>query len=336
MNGIQQLKVVEPNLSDPHVPDQPEWITKTTADPPEVDGVGFLWVFFCRFFFCVFPSFRVFGNHWKILISIDEAIVIQMLPILIILILSLSGRDDLISTWIPGGVVVHGRKLVPRFWGFRISQSISRSRQTLESLRSANTGSSEKKRYCVLDASCSDVWGYGTQLFEEFSQCESQFCIVKSRGKSSSVYMKRSMRRLWICHCDSDPHFASCNRKRVGWCTFGRRRSQNKVKAIHHWNWNWKDISEYASLLDGRKASMQIEMSKQKVIRIFILGKCPFCLEGREFENWNSFVALWWPSTFLKWQRQRPADLTRELFFPAWIKPVANRVLTDKIKSRLL
>lgn len=237
--------------------------------------LGFCVFFFVGVFFCVFPSFRVFGNHWKILISIDEAIVIQMLPILIILILSLSWRDDLISTWIPGGVVVHGRKLVPRFWGFRISQSISRSRQTLESLRSANTGSSEKKRYCVLDASCSDVWGYGTQLFEEFSQCESQFCIVKSRGKSSSVYMKRSMRRLWICHCDSDPHFASCNRKRVGWCTFGRRRSQNKVKAIHHWNWNWKDISEYASLLDGRKASMQIEMSKQKVIRIFHSWEVP-------------------------------------------------------------
>ena len=102
MNGIQQLKVVEPSLSDPpRAAHQPEWITKTTADPPQDGPVGFLWVFFCRFFFCVFPSFRVFGNHWKILISIDEAIVIQMLPILIILILSLSGRDDLISTWIP-------------------------------------------------------------------------------------------------------------------------------------------------------------------------------------------------------------------------------------------
>eukprot|EP00434_Breviolum_minutum_P026094 symbB.v1.2.023070.t1/scaffold2086.1/size90009/7 len=38
MNGIQQLKVVEPSLSDPHVPDQPEWITKTTADPPQEAG----------------------------------------------------------------------------------------------------------------------------------------------------------------------------------------------------------------------------------------------------------------------------------------------------------
>lgn len=276
MNGIQQLKVVEPSLSDPTRAGS-TWVDHEN-DGGSTSGRSswvFVFFFFVGVFFCVFPSFRVFGNHWKILISIDEAIVIQMLPILIILILSLSWRDDLISTWIPGGVVVHGRKLVPRFWGFRISQSISRSRQTLESLRSANTGSSEKKRYCVLDASCSDVWGYGTQLFEEFSQCESQFCIVKSRGKSSSVYMKRSMRRLWICHCDSDPHFASCNRKRVGWCTFGRRRSQNKVKAIHHWNWNWKDISEYASLLDGRKASMQIEMSKQKVIRIFHSWEVP-------------------------------------------------------------
>ena len=135
---------------------------------------------------------------------------------------------------------LHNMKLIPRSGRFRTIGRISYKRQNFEPLRSKNTGGSEKKRYCVLDASCflglwhqlvlflsRRQWGCRTQHFQmswEFLQCGSSFlrslcgpvCIVKSRGKTSSFYMNRSMRRLWICHCDGlPPRFATCNRKRV-------------------------------------------------------------------------------------------------------------------------